>query len=90
MSCKNDTLKVTWSTDVVYDSTVNQIPDDIRQRLTDRLLFESQHPILSLVIVTKSPPLVSHFYHPLLQFTLLQVKLQLFILKIIARFVGHT
>ena len=61
VSCKNGTLTVTWSTDAVYEGTVSQIPDDIRQRPTDRLQFESQHQILSLVIVTKSPPLVSQF-----------------------------
>ena len=56
LSCENDTLTVTWPTDITYDGTVTQIPHKLLKRLTDRLLFESRHPILSLVITSRNPP----------------------------------
>ena len=54
--CENDTLTVTWSTDLTYDGSVTQIPDRLYQRLTDRLQFESTHPILRLVVINRQPP----------------------------------
>ena len=54
--CENDTLTVTWSTDLAYDGSVTQIPDRLYQRLTDRLQFESAHPILRLVVINRQPP----------------------------------
>ena len=56
MSYRDDTLTVTWSTDVTFNATVIGIPQDLQQRLTDRLLIESRHPYPSLVINTNNPP----------------------------------
>ena len=56
MSCRDDILTVTWSTDVTFNATVTEIPEDLRQRLTDRLIIESRHPYLSLVIINNIPP----------------------------------
>ena len=56
LSCVNDTLTVTWPADITYNATVTQIPYELLKRLTDRLLFESRHPILSLVITSQNPP----------------------------------
>ena len=33
MSCRDDTLTVTWPTDVTFNATVTEIPEDLRQRL---------------------------------------------------------
>ena len=56
MSCRDDTLTVTWSTDVTFNATVTEIPHDLQQRLTNRLLIECKHPYLSLVITNNIPP----------------------------------
>ena len=56
MSCRDDILTVTWSTDVTFNATVTEIPEDLRQRLTDRLIIESRDPYLSLVIINNIPP----------------------------------
>ena len=56
LSCKNDTLRVTWSTDVVYDATVTQIPDYIKQRLRERFLNANGHKLLTLIIISRQPP----------------------------------
>ena len=56
LSCDNDTLTVTWPTDVTYDGTVMEIPSEINKRLTANLISESKTPILSLVIISKVPP----------------------------------
>ena len=56
MTCKNDTLTVTWPTDVTYAAAVTDIPDGIRQKITQRLIKESNFPILNLVVPTNNPP----------------------------------
>ena len=53
LTCQNDTLAVTWPINLIYDSTVTQIPDDLRQRLR-----ASGQTILNIVITKKTPPLV--------------------------------
>ena len=55
LTCENDTLAVTWPTNLIYDSTVTQIPDDLRQRLR-----ASRQPILSIIITSEKLPLVPH------------------------------
>lgn len=55
-SCKNDILTVTWSTDTTYDGRVSEIPTDSYNRLTDRLIEESNYPILGLVVTSRIPP----------------------------------
>ena len=47
LSCENDTLTVTWSTNVVYDARVTRVPDDINQRVRERLLNSEAHLILN-------------------------------------------
>ena len=56
LSCDNDTLTVTWSTDVTFDGTVTEIPDELKQRLTDRFVKESKYPTLSIVVISRMPP----------------------------------
>ena len=56
MSCGNDTLAVTWSTDVVYDATVTQIPGDIKQRLRERFVNANGHKLLTMIIISRKPP----------------------------------
>ena len=58
LECKNDVLSVIWPTDLTYNATVTEIPPQLSQTLTNRLIEESQHPILELVIFTINPPLV--------------------------------
>ena len=38
LSCENDTLTVTWSSNVVYDARVTRVPGDINRRVKERLL----------------------------------------------------
>ena len=56
LSCENDTLTVTWSTDVVYDATVTQIPGDIQQRLRERFINADGHKLLTLIVISRQPP----------------------------------
>jgi hypothetical protein len=56
LSCENDTLTVTWSTDVTFDGTVTEIPIDLKQSLTDRIADESRYPILNMLVITRMPP----------------------------------
>lgn len=56
LTCGNDTLTVSWPTDIIFDGSVTELPDTLLQRLTDRLYKESRYPILSLVVVTNVPP----------------------------------
>ena len=56
LSCENDTLTVTWSTDVVYDAAVTQIPDYVKQRLMERLLNANVYDSLKLVVINRQPP----------------------------------
>ena len=56
LSCENDTLTVTWSTDVVYDAAVTTIPDDIKQRLGERFVNANGHKLLTMIIISKQPP----------------------------------
>ena len=55
-SCKNDILTVTWLTDTTYDGRVSEIPTDLYERLTDRLIEESRYPILGLIVTSRFPP----------------------------------
>ena len=52
----NDTLTVTWPTDVTYAAAVTDIPNVVRQKITQRLIKESNFPILNLVVPTNNPP----------------------------------
>ena len=56
LSCENDTLTVTWSTNVVYDARVTQVPDVINQRIRARLLNSEADLILKMVIINRRPP----------------------------------
>ena len=56
LSCENDTLTATWSTNVVYDARVIRVPDDINQRVRDRLLNSEAHLILKMIIINRQPP----------------------------------
>ena len=56
LSCENATLTVTWSTNVVYDARVTRVPDDINQRIRERLLNAEAHLILKMVIINRQPP----------------------------------
>ena len=56
MTCKNDTLTVTWPTNVTYAAAVTDIPNVVRQKITQRLIKESNFPILNLVVPTNNPP----------------------------------
>ena len=49
-------MTVTWSTAVVYDATVTQIPDYIKQRLRERLLNVYVYDSLKLVVINRQPP----------------------------------
>ena len=55
LSCWNDILTVTWTTDVVYDATVTQIPDDIKQRISERLQKANTYLILRMIIINRQP-----------------------------------
>ena len=55
LSCEKDTLTVKWPTDLTLNGTITRIPEKLKQRLTQRLLRESKHPILSIVISNRSP-----------------------------------
>ena len=52
LSCENDTLTVTWSTDVVYDATVTQIPDYIKQRFINA----NGYQVLTMIVISRQPP----------------------------------
>ena len=55
--CENETMiSVTWTTNVTFDATVTEIPTLLKQRLTDRVIKASRHPILGLVIINRQPP----------------------------------
>lgn len=56
LSCANDTLTVIWPSDVVYNGTISLIPADLEERLTERWVSESQYQILSLMVMTQTPP----------------------------------
>ena len=56
MTCENDTMTVTWLTDVTYNATVSQIPADVSHRITERLVAAGRNPLLSLVITNRQPP----------------------------------
>ena len=56
LSCENDLLVVSWSTDVTYNGSVTEIPAYLFNRLTDRLISESRYPILYLVVISRQPP----------------------------------
>ena len=56
LSCENDTLRVTWSTDVVYDAAVTTIPDDIKRRLGEKFVNANGHKLLTMIIISKQPP----------------------------------
>ena len=56
LECTDDKLIVTWPTNLSFDATMTEIPTQIKQALTKRLVEESKHPILDLVIFTLSPP----------------------------------
>ena len=56
LTCENDTLTVTWSTDVTFDGSVTEIPNALKQRLTDRLIEWSRYPTLSMLVITRIPP----------------------------------
>ena len=51
LSCENDTLTVTWSTDVVYDAAVTQTPGYIKQRFINA----DGHKLLTLVVISRQP-----------------------------------
>ena len=55
LSCENDTLTVTWSTDVVYDAAVTQIPGDIKQRLRERFINANGYQVLTMIIISRKP-----------------------------------
>ena len=56
LSCENDILTVTWSTDVVFNATVSQIPGDLQQRLTERSHNISGYQAMSMIIINRQPP----------------------------------
>ena len=56
LSCENDSLVVSWSTNVTYNGSVTEIPAYLYNRLTDRLISESRYPILNLVVISRQPP----------------------------------
>ena len=55
LSCENDTLNVTWSTDVVHDAKVTQIPDDIKQRISEGLQKANTYLILRMIMINRQP-----------------------------------
>ena len=56
LSCDNDSLVVSWSTNVTYNGSVTEIPAYLYNRLTDRLVSESRYPLLNLVVISRQPP----------------------------------
>ena len=56
LSCDNDTLTVTWSTDITFDGRVTEIPETLMKKLTDRLIERSRYPTLSIVVISRMPP----------------------------------
>lgn len=52
LRCENDTVTVTWPTDLTFDGTVIGAPGDIQ----DSLIKESTYPILNLIVITSIPP----------------------------------
>ena len=56
LSCENDSLVVSWSTNVAYNGSVTEIPAYLYNRLTDRLVSESRYPLLNLVVISRQPP----------------------------------
>ena len=55
MTCADDILTVKWSTDITYDGTVTEVPSELYQELTDRLVEQSEYPILDLLIISRNP-----------------------------------
>ena len=54
VSCENDTLTALYLTDRVYGEKVTDIPDDVKQPITDRLI--SKASMMSIIDATKTPP----------------------------------
>ena len=55
LTCQNDTLTVTWSTDITFDATLLEIPTALYSKLTQRLIEESRFPILYILLLNQNP-----------------------------------
>ena len=75
LSCENYTLTVIWSTDVVYDATVTQIPVGMEQRVTKRLQKPYVYDSLKLVVINRQPPWVLLLKYSLQRWTSFATKL---------------
>mgnify|MGYP001797065313 CR=1 FL=1 len=54
--CVNDALRVECPTDQTFDASVTELPSELGKILANRLMIESQQPILSLVMIDRTPP----------------------------------
>ena len=55
LTCQDDTLTVTWDTDVIFNGAVTKLPDDLNNRIRNRLIDASKFQILQLVVISKTP-----------------------------------
>ena len=53
-TCANNTLTVSWPTNVTYNGSVVEVPSALKQRLDERILFKGA--VFFFVILTNSPP----------------------------------
>ena len=56
LSCASDMLTETWPTSTIFDGTVTQIPENLNQSLTSRLIEESKYNSLDLMVPSLNPP----------------------------------
>ena len=54
MTCTNNTLTVSWPTDVTYDGGVVEVPSELTQALNDRIAAKGR--AFYLVMLTNTPP----------------------------------
>ena len=54
LTCTNNTLKVSWPTDVTYDGSVVEAPRELTEALNDRIAAKGR--AFYLYILTNTPP----------------------------------
>ena len=54
LTCTNNTLTVSWPTDVTYDGSVIEVPSELTEALNDRIAVKGR--AFYLVMLTNTPP----------------------------------
>ena len=54
ITCTNGTLTLSWPTDLIYDGSVLNLPEDLTETLDQRI--QDKGAVFHLVILTHTPP----------------------------------